>query len=199
MIACEIKMNLLQRVLIERSGHDNGFENVLPVAGEGFTGLGSARHPAEVTIQPVGGAFLVTLSRCQPSLPSELARSFPDAIATQGGTSVGFRLATEAALARWLRRAAALAQALPDQAVTSFEVQVQAALAELGPTATKSTEVQRLVRQRVGQQAFRFAMLDYWGGACAVTGVAIPQALRASHAICLIWCFTVRNVSGCRR
>ena len=25
-------------------------------------------------------------------------------------------------------------------------------------------------------------MLDYWGGACAVTGLALPQALRASRA-----------------
>ena len=38
------------------------------------------------------------------------------------------------------------------------------------------------LRQRVGQQAYRQAMLDYWGGACAVTGLAWPQALRASHA-----------------
>ena len=39
-----------------------------------------------------------------------------------------------------------------------------------------------MVRQRVGQNKFRDAMLDYWGGACAVTGVAIPEVLRASHA-----------------
>jgi len=32
-----------------------------------------------------------------------------------------------------------------------------------------------MVRQRVGQNKFRDAMLDYWGGACAVTGVAIPE------------------------
>jgi predicted restriction endonuclease len=44
------------------------------------------------------------------------------------------------------------------------------------------TEIERLVRQRVGQNKFRDAMLDYWGGACAVTGVAIPEVLRASHA-----------------
>jgi predicted restriction endonuclease len=51
------------------------------------------------------------------------------------------------------------------------------------PAATsENTEVQRMVRQRVGQQAYRQAMLDYWGGACAVTGLALPQALRASHA-----------------
>ena len=97
-------------------------------------------------------------------------------------TGAAFVLPTEAALARWLRRAAALAQALPDQAMTAFDAQVQAALAELDPAAAKNTEVQRLVRQRVGQQAFRGAMLEYWGGACAVTGVAVPQALRASHA-----------------
>jgi putative restriction endonuclease len=79
---------------------------------------------------------------------------------------------------------------LPDQAMTAFDAQVQAALAELEPAAAKNTEVQRLVRQRVGQQAFRHAMLDYWGGACAVTGVAVPQALRASHAKAWALCAT---------
>jgi len=39
-----------------------------------------------------------------------------------------------------------------------------------------------MVRQRVGQQAYRQAMLNYWGGACAVTGLALRQAVRASHA-----------------
>jgi predicted restriction endonuclease len=39
-----------------------------------------------------------------------------------------------------------------------------------------------LVKQRVGQDTFREALLDYWGGACAVTGIAIPEMLRASHA-----------------
>ena len=39
-----------------------------------------------------------------------------------------------------------------------------------------------MVRLRVGQQAYQQAMLDYWDGACAVTGLALPQALRASRA-----------------
>jgi len=33
-------------------------------------------------------------------------------------------------------------------------------------------------------------MLDYWGGACAVTGVALPRALRASHAKARALCAT---------
>jgi putative restriction endonuclease len=171
-------MNLLQRALIEKAGHDNGFEHVLPSPDVEQVLLGSARHGAEVRVQAAGLGFMVALGRCQAALPGELARSFPGAL--QAGTP--FSLADETGLARWLRRASSLAQALPHQAVANFDSQVQAELAELEPTTAKNTEVQRLVRQRVGQQAFRQAMLDYWGGACAVTGMALPQALRASHA-----------------
>lgn len=183
-------MKLLQRALIEKAGHDNGFEHVLPAAAEGWLALGSARHPAEVAVQNTSGGFAATLSRCQPSLPGELARSFPETVQARGPTEAFFVLPTEAALASWLRRTAALAQALPDQAMTAFDAEVQAAVAELEPAAAKSTEVQRLVRQRVGQQAFRHAMLDYWGGTCAVTGVALPQVLRASHAKAWALCAT---------
>lgn len=183
-------MNLLQRVLIEKAGHDNGFEHVLTAATEGWLALGSARHPAKVIVQATTDGFAAKLSRCQHSLPGEIARSFPEAAQAGGATDALFLLPTEAALARWLRRTAALAQALPDQAMMAFETQVQAALAELGPATATNTEVQRLVRQRVGQQAFRHAMLDYWGGACAVTGVALPQALRASHAKAWALCAT---------
>ena len=175
-------MNLLQRSLIEKAGHDNGFEHVLPASAECLLTLGSARHRAEVVVQVAAPGFTVTLSRCQPSLPGELARNFPPATGADVQGSAAFHLPSDNALAQWLRRAAALAQALPDQAMASFETQVHAALSELAPAAAMNTDVQRMVRQRVGQQAFRQAMLDYWGGACAVTGVALPQALRASHA-----------------
>lgn len=80
-----------------------------------------------------------------------------------------------------LRRAASLSRALPSQAATDYQQAVVAELAKL-PADIAGTEVERLVRQRVGQNKFRDAMLDYWGGACAVTGVAIPEMLRASHA-----------------
>jgi predicted restriction endonuclease len=75
-----------------------------------------------------------------------------------------------------------LSQVLPNQAVTVFEQQVQAELSQLAPPVAQSTEVLRMVRQRLGQQAYRQAMLDYWGGACAVTGLALAPVLRASHA-----------------
>jgi putative restriction endonuclease len=170
-------MNPLQRTLIEKAGHDNGFEYALP-GDEQSVALASARHPAQVHVTVSGPDFSVRIQSGSPTLAQELARSFT----AGGGVERAFILPTEAALASWLRRAAALSQALPNQAVTVFELQVQAELLALAPLSAQNTEVLRTVRQRVGQQAYRQAMLDYWGAACAVTGLALPQALRASHA-----------------
>lgn len=172
-----LPMHPLQRALIEKAGHDNGFEYVLPGDAEHAT-LASARHPARVRVAVIGQGYEVDIDTGSATLAQELARTF--ATSQTGATT--FVLSSEALLAHWLRRAAALSQALPNQAVAAFDEQVQAELADLAPAAAQNTEVLRMVRQRVGQQAYRQAMMDYWGGACAVTGLALPQALRASHA-----------------
>lgn len=44
------------------------------------------------------------------------------------------------------------------------------------------TEVQRLIRARLGQHQYKVQQLDLWDGACAVTGITEPSLLRASHA-----------------
>lgn len=170
-------MNPLQRALIEKAGHDNGFENVLPNDGP-HVELGSARHPAQVRVMASEVGFLGAIQSGSATLLQELTRTFP----TAGNPAWGFALPTEAALAQWLRRAAALSQALPNQTVLAFEAQLQSELFAMPVAAAQNTEVQSMVRQRVGQQFYRQAMLNYWGGACAVTGLALPQALRASHA-----------------
>lgn len=172
-----LPMNPLQRALIEKAGHDNGFEYVL-LGDAQHVALASARHPARMRVAVLEQGFEVGIDTGNATLAQELARTF----GSSQTDATTFVLPSEALLARWLRRAAALSQALPNQAVTAFEQQVEAALAELAPVAAQNTEVLRMVRQRVGQQAYRHAMLGYWGGACAVTGLALPQALRASHA-----------------
>jgi len=170
-------MTPLKRALIEKAGHDHGFEHVLP-AVSGVVNLGSARHPAcvAVSLQPQG--YAVAVVQGPPTMLPELERSF----ASWPQDGVAFLAATDADLAQWLRRVSALAQSLPNQAAVDFDTQVQQALAALPAADTQSTEVQRLVRQRVGQDRYRQAMLSYWGGACAVTGLTLQPALRASHA-----------------
>jgi hypothetical protein len=120
----------------------------------------------------------VAVAQGPATLRPELERSF----AHWPRSGAAFVAATDAELAQWLRRASALAQSLPNQAAVDFDTQVQQALAALPAADTQSTEVQRLVRQRVGQERYRQAMLSYWGGACSVTGLTLQPALRASHA-----------------
>ena len=47
----------------------------------------------------------------------------------------------------------------------------------------RTTEAERLVVQRIGQNIFRAALMDYWGGRCPITGITDPELLRASHIV----------------
>lgn len=169
-------MNPLQRALIEKTGHDNGFEHVLPAPGNAVA-LASARHRSSAAVVPIAGSFEVCFQPASPALVPELLRSFQ---LWSDGNGV-FGVPTLADLATLLRRAANLSQALPNQAVRDYHTAVAQVLEDL-PAENRGTEVERLVRQRVGQDRYRDALLNYWGGACAVTGVAVTEVLRASHA-----------------
>ena len=48
---------------------------------------------------------------------------------------------------------------------------------------TKTTEAERLIVQRVGQDIFRDRLMTYWQGRCPLTGITDPALLRASHII----------------
>jgi putative restriction endonuclease len=72
-----------------------------------------------------------------------------------------------------LRRAFQLSRALPDELLHVFEEKVAG--------LPRATEIERLVVQRVGQDVFRAGLLEYWDGRCAVTGLEVPELLRASH------------------
>lgn len=169
-------MNALQRAIIEKCGNDNGFEYVLASAAEGVT-FASARHAIRASVSIEGDAYQVQFQSASTTFRTELERSFPQA----GDRADRLAARGEAALAALLRRAASLARALPSQVATDYQQAVATELSTL-PVDIAGTEVERLVRQRIGQNKFRDAMLDYWGGACAVTGIAIPEVLRASHA-----------------
>lgn len=169
-------VNPLQRALIEKTGHDNGFEHVLSPVGNAVT-LASARHRSQAIVTASVNGFDVSFQPATPALLPELLRSFQP----WAGADDVFRVPTLADLAALLRRAASLSQALPNQAVSDYHTAVAQAVAEL-PAENRGTEVERLVRQRIGQERYRNALLSYWSGACAVTGVSTTEVLRASHA-----------------
>ena len=170
-------MDSLKIVLLEKTGHDHGFEYVLSANPQAVC-LASARHPTSVKItDTANGGYQVYFETTSTTLSGELVRSFPQWVSTNNH----FLTSGIAELAILLQRAANLSRALPNQPVRRYENAVRDELAALSPE-TSRTEVDRMVRQRIGQQKFREAMLTYWGGACAVTGLALPDVLRASHA-----------------
>ncbi len=169
-------MNPLQRTLIEKTGHDNGFEHVLSSAGDRVA-LASARHRSQAVVTTLVDGFDVSFQPSTSALLPELLRDFR----SWAKADDIFFAFTQDDLAVLLRRAASLSQALPNQTVRDYHAAVVQAVPAL-PDESRGTEVERLVRERVGQERYRDALLTYWGGACAVTGVTVVEVLRASHA-----------------
>jgi hypothetical protein len=78
------------------------------------------------------------------------------------------------ALHRLLRRTFQLSKTLPNELLHTFQKRIAA--------LPKTTETERRAIQRIGQDLFREGLLDFWEGQCAVTGLAVPALLRASHS-----------------
>lgn len=74
-----------------------------------------------------------------------------------------------------LPRVYQLAVSLPDVPLREFLAKVK----ELPMT----TEAERLVVQRIGQNIFRASLMDYWQSRCPLTDITDPALLRASHII----------------
>jgi putative restriction endonuclease len=109
--------------------------------------------------------------------------------ALPSGAAGAVAYATPSALHTALRRVWSLRAHAPERLRAQWDAGVIAALGPLaawsgaGPAALPvATDVVAEVRRRVGQDLYREALLDFWGGRCAVTGLAVPELLRASHA-----------------
>ncbi len=170
-------MNTLERSLIEKAGSDNGWEFVRESTAQRIR-LASVRHECEVEITPVPtieGEYILGFSRALDE--TELIRGLPKGIVQPGNI---FRVWKTSLLGEFLRRVAELLTALPDQPLDEYEKVVEKEISE--NEVVRGTEAERIVRTRVGQDVYRKALCSYWKDSCAVTGITIPQMLRASHA-----------------
>ena len=86
-----------------------------------------------------------------------------------------FRFASITALYAVMPRLYELAVSLPDAPLQEFLHRTKG--------MPKTTEAERLVVQRVGQNIFRDRLIDYWQGQCPLTGITDRALLRASHII----------------
>ena len=157
---------------LEKAAADNGFDLDREHTAD-WLSFGSSQTSMRIWITTTGDSgFLAATSR----------GDVLDGLADLGAASndllpsgaVGALVVRDiAALHRLLRRAFQLSRSLPDGLLHVFETET----AKL----PRTTEAERLVVQRVGQDIFRRGLLEYWDGRCAITGLDVPDLLRASH------------------
>jgi hypothetical protein len=157
---------------LEKVAIDNGFDQQLPRQGD-WLGFSSTQAPLLLWLAAFGEAlYLAAVSR------QNVAHALGDygtacAHPLPPGACGGRAVADIPTLHRLVRRAFQLSKTLPDELLHVFE-KMTAAL-------PRTTEADRLVVQRVGQDLFRGGLLEYWEGRCAITGLGVPELLRASH------------------
>lgn len=62
---------------------------------------------------------------------------------------------------------------------------------DIDVTTKEGKEIVKEAKQRIGQQQFRKWILGIYGGKCCVTGLDVPQVLRASHIVA--WADDAKN------
>ena len=157
---------------LEKAATDNGFD-LDPEREADWLSFGSSQTSMRIWLTAMEGTqVLVAASRADvldglAGLGEVYAGPVPSDAA--GALCVS----DMAALHRLLRRAFQLSRTLPDALLHAFKDETAA--------LPRATEAERLVVQRVGQGIFRRGLFDYWDSRCAITGLAVPELLRASH------------------
>lgn len=166
-------MNPLERVRLEKAATDHGFD-LTPVTENGWVLCRSSQWPLRIWLAVAGNEHFALALSDRKALEELTRHDAPERLSSLPSGSAGsIEIAGFRNLYTTLARVAALARSLPTQVAERFRNQTRG--------LPHTTEAERLVVQRVGQQLFREALIDYWGGACAVTGLAVAELLRASH------------------
>lgn len=151
--------------LIEKALTDAGYD-LLDGADDGWIfahASGAARSGVYVKMAAAGAMLrLPTLGLAERLGMAPLSTSPPSGLAVSAPV---------------LFRALRALQTLDTYPAQTISARIEARLA-----AIPATERTREVRERIGQDVFREALLEFWDGRCALSGQKLPAALlRASH------------------
>lgn len=166
------------RVELEQAAFNHGYRKPNGEADGWLYFRSDEGVPGEVALASggasSGGPWFLAVEHAgvAQALTAELPGAF--SAPAPGQFRAAFAFYEQPAMRHALSRAFNLARSLPTFPFTQYEAEV----AGLG-----DTEIERTVKQRVGQSYFRKALLDYWGGRCPLTGIGEPALLRASHIV----------------
>ena len=160
------------RTEAQKATWDNGYRLDRGVE-QGWLHYASTTAAGTIWIAAVSSRGPWLLSIDHSGVAAEL-NTFPVAPIAGPGLAT-FIFDTTAKLHAALDRVYKLAVSLPDAPLTQF----------LKETAhlPQTTEAERLVVQRIGQDIFRDRLMDYWSARCPLTGITESALLRASHIV----------------
>ncbi len=165
-------LSIVAATILRKAAADEGFDIDLGEDG-GWLRFETTHTPAAVALT-ISEPYLV-LAVSPPSVAAELAAG--DAIPWTGPIPTGMAMALVApdprTLYRLLARTRMLGRSLPTVPLVRFTREAAG--------LPRTTEAERIIVQRVGQDIFRDALLDYWNDRCPITGIDDPRLLRASH------------------
>jgi putative restriction endonuclease len=167
-------MTPLDRTHLEKALFDHGFDLTPTLEADWLVGR-STQHPISVRLRFEADG-VIALAASSKMLRSALQREkFSCMDETTANEPELWRIDKPDFTAFYLTlgRFAALARSLPSQVAERF--------ASVTRNLPASTEAERLVVQRIGQDMFRAVLIDYWQGRCAVTGLDVVPLLHASH------------------
>lgn len=157
---------------LEKVAVDNGFDLSLPSEGD-WLAFASTQAPLRLWLSFFGEAvYIAAFSQLQVAR-ALVDQGTPMLAPLPAGAVAGRTTNDVPSLHRLVRRAFQLSKTLPDELLHVFVKKTA--------TLPRTTEAERLVVQRIGQDVFRAGLVDYWEGRCAITGLSVVELLRASH------------------
>ncbi|HUC18156.1 MAG TPA: HNH endonuclease signature motif containing protein [Acetobacteraceae bacterium] len=167
----ESPQSFVVREECQKAASQNGFRRIL---GEeaGWAAFGSTTAKGTVYLAATGPSGPWYLALDHLGVIREL--NVPEANISGPGRAC-FVFGTLGALYAALHRTYGLGVSLPDAPLQEFERRVAG--------LPRTTEAERLVVQRIGQDVFRDRLMNYWQGRCPLTGISDSALLRASHII----------------
>jgi HNH endonuclease len=172
MIAPEDPPGFVVRTETQKAAWDNGYRLERGAEG-GWLHYASTTAPGGVWIAGASphGPWLLSIEHSGVAAEISTLPVLP--VVAPGLVTV--ELPTLSQLHAALDRVYKLSVSLPDAPLTRFLIKTK--------DLPQNTEAERLVVQRIGQNLFRDALMDYWGSRCPLTGITEPALLRASHIV----------------
>lgn len=172
-------MDLIRQALLEKIARDAGFDRQARRQGSWLI-VGSSHFGEDVLLKSSLEARKTDIALAErsrlhdPASVSGVTKASIEAPGFEAEAREVWTADSDTSLGALLAIVAAAARQRREQPLQRF----------LAKTASmpKTTEIERVIVARVGQDVFREALIEYWNGACAVVALDVVSLLRASHS-----------------